>query len=801
MSTDYHLYRRFQEEYRQLSLRSSRLRQARLDALDPRAQVALDEDLDGLREQQRDLERRLDQIRERLKANGWRLGEGEPADGAPQPPDPDGPLPEPGARLASWRLPLGRNALFTGRQQELQAIARDLLSPAGASPVVAINGWGGAGKTQLAVEFAYRYGRFFPGGVYWLNAATNDALQGDIVDCGLTLGLQPWPPTPDAQVAAVLRVWRQKDDASLVVLDNLEDLNLARHWLSELGYNPIRIVFTSRRTDWPPDLGLHLLELRRLPRQQSMELLQRLAHRGDDVAPGVHPLSDAQFDLLADRLGDLPLALDLAGRYLRGRPSVSAGDLAAELQNSGDALAHTALAGWVEMSESPTGHATSLPATFMLSWQRLDTSAPVDGLATYLYRCAGFCAAGQPIPREVFFRLGVRAETQMMAEAGGSKPAAGATLDDGAAVDKALWRLDDLGLLAFDTTGATLHPLLAEFSQRLNQEDHTPLQALVSALNDLAAAAIKSGLIYSFAPIRPHAEAAATAATKANLAEAVLLWAQLGNYYQGLGDEVGSRRSFGAALLLQAAVGGEDDLKIADRAVDMAVVLARTGKIDLAQATIDKALHIHQTALGPTHPQVASDLLGQGDVLLSAEHPDKALDQYEQAITMLEGHATQETVLLAAAYSRKGALLQAQGAASDARQAYERAVALGEQSTPLQHANLGRDMNNLALLLREAGELAGAETLCRKALQLAMASYGPDHLTTGVAAYNLGTVLLDLGKLTEATKQLDHAQRIFTGALPPDHPHRKRLQEKLAQLEQAKSKASKNQQRATTNRS
>ena len=33
---------------------------------------------------------------------------------------------------------------------------------------VAVTGMGGMGKTQLAREFAYRYGRFFDGGVFWL---------------------------------------------------------------------------------------------------------------------------------------------------------------------------------------------------------------------------------------------------------------------------------------------------------------------------------------------------------------------------------------------------------------------------------------------------------------------------------------------------------------------------------------------------------------------------------------------------------------------------------------------------------
>ena len=67
------------------------------------------------------------------------------------------------------RMPLVRNPLFVGRQADLMAVARTLQGAETASigQVAVATGLGGIGKTQLASEFAHRYGQYFAGGVFW----------------------------------------------------------------------------------------------------------------------------------------------------------------------------------------------------------------------------------------------------------------------------------------------------------------------------------------------------------------------------------------------------------------------------------------------------------------------------------------------------------------------------------------------------------------------------------------------------------------------------------------------------------
>jgi len=77
-------------------------------------------------------------------------------------------IPAPGTLPTGSIMPLRKNPLFVGREQDLRTLAQELNSSdtAAVSQVetAATTGLGGIGKTQLACEFVHRYGRFFPCG-------------------------------------------------------------------------------------------------------------------------------------------------------------------------------------------------------------------------------------------------------------------------------------------------------------------------------------------------------------------------------------------------------------------------------------------------------------------------------------------------------------------------------------------------------------------------------------------------------------------------------------------------------------
>ena len=164
---------------------------------------------------------------------------------------------------------------------------------------------GGIGKTQLAVEFAFRYGYNFKG-VHWLDMHDLATIDSQIAQCGTQMLLQPWSDELPEQVILTLTTWKQ-DGPRLLILDNFEDSNAGSEILSRFQDPALRLLITSRRSDWPSALGLIPLPLKVFTEQESNEFLRK--YTKDNFI-------SEQLGILAERLGHLPLALELAGRYL-----------------------------------------------------------------------------------------------------------------------------------------------------------------------------------------------------------------------------------------------------------------------------------------------------------------------------------------------------------------------------------------------------------------------------------------------------------------------------------------------------
>ena len=506
--------------------------------------------------------------------------------GLPAFPAPDN-LVDPGALPVGSRMLFTRNKVFTGRTEDLLRLAKVLAIPSNQdkpveniNPQVAvITGMGGLGKSQLAVEYCYRYGRYYRG-VHWLQA--NQDLNLEIAECGRQMGSAALAGKTAGTGAGHSEAW-EKDRRRLVVLDNLEDLAVLVEWLPKIGGC---VLATSRRGDWPRDLNLEILALGTLNRPESRELLRKLA-------PRLNQELDSSLDRLADRLGDLPLALDLAGRYLDDRQRLGIESYLAEIDRAGQTPEHKSFVDWSE--HNPTDHDTHLASIWQVSWQQLEEEKAENIAARQVFMMCGYCEANIPIPQDV------------LEDAINSKEGS---------FDRALKRLYGLGLLARTEQGPSIHPLLAEFARFQNRKaDDSVLRELGKVLRSKIVIANKSGFPGKAIPYQPHIQTVGTALNDIEPATTASLWNNLGYLLDSMGDYFAAHPYYEQALALRRQVLGEKHPDTASSLNNLGYLLQSMGDYPMALQYYEQALAINKEMLGEKHPVTAISLNNLGALL------------------------------------------------------------------------------------------------------------------------------------------------------------------------------------------
>lgn len=201
---------------------------------------------------------------------------------------------------------------IVGQEEALEDVRKQLTQgkPTAIGQTAAFRGLGGLGKTQLAVEYAYRYRDEYPNGVIWINADQDiDAQLIDIAEKARWIA--PESDHKHKRQIAQQRVRSYSD--CLIIFDNLDDRRTIDAYLPEPEASP-HILVTSRidHADFVPvPLGL-------LDEKLSSELLLKESRRSPDTEDEEKATQD-----IARSLGGLPLALELAGAYLSHLPAVT----------------------------------------------------------------------------------------------------------------------------------------------------------------------------------------------------------------------------------------------------------------------------------------------------------------------------------------------------------------------------------------------------------------------------------------------------------------------------------------------
>jgi tetratricopeptide (TPR) repeat protein len=644
-----------------------------------------------------------------------------------------------GKQLRIWGgVPL-RNSAFTGREILLLDLQRALERRSKASVLPhALHGMGGVGKTQLAVEFAYRYADRYDV-VWWIPAEHQSVVLQSLSSLGRHLDV---PETADLRQGAGLVLEKLAGSSLrwLLVYDNAnEPEDIARLMPQRGGH----VILTSRNQTWSAvwePIAVNIFD-----RMESIELVRK---RRDGV-------SAEEADRLAARLGDLPLALDQASSSLAAT-GMSVTDYLDELDR------HVR-----ELSAAGTPpQRTTITALVRLAVQRLRVGAPAVAELLEMFAYLG----AEPVSGGLL-RRGREAHVS---------PALGRALRDQIAWDRGVRDLRRYGLAKVDPDqriqvhrlfqGVLRDELTAEAARR----GRANVQHLLASANPGYPDDEETWTVH--AELGPHIGPAGL--LDAELLDARRVVLDQVRYLFKAGDTEGARRLGEAAMRSWSKVDGSEELgpdgKLTLQVANvLAGALRRLGLNERARSTIDDTHDrlLRNPAFGPDHEFTLSTADELAANLRVAGAFREALAVNEDNVARRRrvfGDEDEETLKargnLAVNLRMLSDFAGAHKIDAEVVRTWQQVVSENDNRLLFAQANLGRDLYGL-------GRYNEALPILRRILPPYRQQLGVRHPYVLLAGRTLAITLRKVGRFEESLAVAAEHHRDSESRYGPQHEH------------------------------
>ncbi|MEM9272716.1 MAG: tetratricopeptide repeat protein [Cyanobacteria bacterium P01_F01_bin.143] len=593
-------------------------------------------------------------------------------------------------------IPQSSTDKFVGREQKLEQLHQQLQNKESVT-IAHVEGMGGIGKTELAIQYARKHLKLnnYPGGICWLGARDQDIGSQIVNFASIYLDLEP-PEKLELkdQVAWCWTHWREGN--TLIVLDDVTNYNEIKPYLPP-DASQFRVLITTRlKLDLANPLFLEVLT-----ESEALELLKQLV----GAAKVNEELATAQE--LCQRLGYLPLALQLVSRYIKKR-GISLAEELGRLDE--EALNHGSLNVPQHDATWTSNITLGVVAAFELSWEELSNSAQELACLLSLFALA-------PIPWSL-----VEATAEQAKE----------DLED------SRLELENSHLLQGQDT-YRLHQLVQEFLREkqnklaiADEQKRNFCQAMVEIAKEIPQAiTLTLAEINNLTPKIPHM--AETATIYQNwLSDEDLIWPfiGLGRFYGGQGAYEQAFPWRQKSLSVAKDRFGEEHSDVAASLNNLAALYREQGRYTEAEPLFLQALELGKQLLGEQHPDVAQGLNNLALLYDNQGRYAEAEPLFLQALELRKQLLGEQHLDVALSLNNLAGLYYYQGRYSEAEPLFSQALELRKQLLGEQHPDVALSFYWLAFFYKSQGRYAEAEPLYQKALAIYEQILGKDHPDT-----------------------------------------------------------------------
>jgi tetratricopeptide (TPR) repeat protein len=637
------------------------------------------------------------------------------------------PAIQPRAKSTLWNVPHPRNDAFTGREQILTDLRADLLKKG----KQALYGLGGVGKTQIAVEYAYRHKDEYTA-VLWTFAGTEQSLRGGYADIAVLLNIPEKESQEQAKITDAVKNWLEQNMGWLLVLDNTDDPAMVKPFLPQQGKG--HVLLTSRAYSFQKIGLVSPREVNVLSPDEAREfLLRRTGKESTEKSP--------EADTLAKEVGYLPLALEQAAAYI-AETGASFSSYVAGYRKQGLKLLEKQ--GPVIGNDEKEQQKRTVATTWALNFADVEKNSPASA---DLLRLSAFLAP-DAIPLELLEK-----STAELPEKLGAKLA---EADNPLVTDELLRPLLRFSLIRRDDEKRTysIHPLVQEVVRDgLSKEKQKAwAKQAVLAVESVLPDPGKFENWPDCDRLLPHALTCASFIYPFSLefVEAGYLLNQTGYYLDVRAEYAQAEPLYRSAIMIYEKTLGPDHHHTAASLNNLATLYLAQSRNAEAELLYRQALEIKENVLGPEHPSTATSLNNLALLFKDQGKLSEAEPLYRRALEILEKAVGPEHPSTAGSLNNLASLLDTQGKHAEAEPLFRRALAIRENALEREHPDTAISLNNLAGLLFRQNKPEEAKPLIQRALAIYEKALGPDHPKTVLVRNNLILFYRQQGRSAEA---------------------------------------------------